>query len=213
MKVLKSISLIILLPIMVSCNLDIGEPDKDPEPIYKIRILEKGSFLPVSGAVVTLLKCTKKDIQFGCVSFGPAKTLTTNAQGIVEYTRSLDIEAVEASHPDYWETFQRSYDGDIFLSPNAWVEVHLEKTGTYSTESYFHLVAQKECFSWTCMRTYFNKEMGLPVDTTFVFRVEGAEKIIVNWEVISPSEGVLKSGNIDPFMLNRFDTLSLNIQY
>ena len=212
MKVLKSISLIILLPIMVSCNLDIGEPDKDPEPIYKIRILEKGSFLPVSGALVTLLKCTKKDIQFGCVSFGPAKTLTTNAQGIVEYTRSLDIEAVEASHPDYWETFQRSNYGDIFLSPNAWVEVHLEKNNTYSADSYVNIKAGKDCYSWTC-KWNFNQNIGLPADTTFVIRVEGTEKTTVFWEVISPPDGVVKSDFSEPFVLGKFDTLEMKIQY
>jgi hypothetical protein len=212
MKVLKSISLIILLPIMVSCNLDIGEPDKDPEPIYKIRILEKGTFLPVSGALVTLLKCIKKDIQFGCVSFGPARTLTKNAQGIVEYTRSLDIEAVEASHPDYWETFQRSYVGDIFLSPNAWVKIHLERINTHSADSYINIKAGKDCYSWTC-RWNFNQNIGLPADTTFVIRVEGTEKTTVFWEVISPTDGVVKSDVSEPFVLSKFDTLGMNIQY
>lgn len=56
--------------------------------------------------------------------------------------------------------------------------------------------------------------MGLPADTTFVIRVEATEKTTVHWRVRTPpSYNAVKSDATQPFVLGKFDTLSMKIQY
>lgn len=209
---------VFLLLTFVRCNVESPEPNPPVPPVVqekiKITVLEKDTKKPVSGVMVSLLRCSKSDFEFGCTGYAIAATLMTNPQGEIEYYPISGIVAMQTSHPDYWAAYEKGASGELLISPNGYVMIHLEKTGTYSLESYAIIEARGDCFSFECPYPYTSLDLGLPMDTTFVFKVKAAEKTSIYWRVLAPpSYYPIKSGSSQPFVVDRFDTLSMNIQY
>jgi 5-hydroxyisourate hydrolase-like protein (transthyretin family) len=214
MKTNNRTSLIVMLLILVGCSVESPDPNQDVQQKVKITVLEKDTRKPVPGTSVDLLKCSKYDFIYGCTKYERVRTFTTNSQGEIEYERINNTEAMQASHADYWETFQKGDYGEILLTPNAWVKIQMDKTGTYSYGSYVVVEAKRECYSLDCSFPDFNKNIGLPADTTFVIRVRATEKTTIHWSVMTPpSLSVVKSDATQPFLVDKFDTLRMKIQY
>lgn len=209
---------VFLLLTFVGCNEESPEPNpKRPPGVQekiKITVLEKDTRKPVSEVLVSLYRCSKVDYEFGCTGYAVATMLLTNSQGEIEYYPISDIVGMRTSHPDYWSTYGMGSSGELLISPNAYMIINLKKTGTYSPESYVILEAKGDCFGLECSYPYTSLNLGLPMDTTFVFKVKGAEKTSISWRVLAPpSYFPIKSGSSQPFVVDRFDTLSMNIQY
>ncbi|MFD2203231.1 hypothetical protein [Shivajiella indica] len=213
MKIINWVLLIILSLAFFGCEDDSPEPDI-PQKL-KITTLEKVSRIPVPDATISLYKCSNFDAVFGCTKYQVVKTLKTNVNGEVEYSPINGVEAMEASHPDYWDNFNKAYYGEILLSPNSWVKLQLQKIGDYNPGSYVHLQVTRECNNCGMLpyKINFNENIGLPADTTFVIKVEGTENTTIFWEVISPPAGVVNADASEPFVVSKFDTLSMKIQY
>lgn len=132
----------------------------------------------------------------------------------MRYERINEVEAMKTYHPDYWDKFQKGSNGEILLSPNAWVNIKLEKIEDYIEGTFFLIEATRDnIHSGYGPVVNFSANLGLPADTTFVIRVEGTEKITIQWKVISPPYEVIKSDFSEPFVLSKFDTLEMKIQY
>ena len=217
MKIINCVSLFIVSVTLYNCSKKSTEQNNAES--LKIIALEKVTRKPILGAAVDLLKCTKYDIQFGCMRYESIRTFSTDSQGEIRYTLINEVEAMEAAHPDYWKTFQKGSSGEILLSPNAWVKVQLEKTGTYDAGSYVNIVVTRECHNCGGFNFYLNydKRVGLPADTTFIVTIEATEKTTVYWNVITPTPAipynVVKSGSSQPFVLGKFDTIGVKFQY
>lgn len=215
MKIINWVSLFVILLILSNCSVESPDPNQDIQQKVKITVLEKDTRKPVSGARVELLTCSKYDFEFGCTKYEGVRTFTTNSQGEIEYERINNAEAMRVSHPDYWERFQKIDYGEILLTPNAWVKIQMEKTGTYSDENYVYLEVTRECFNcgFGTVKWNFIENIGLPADTTLVIRVEATEKTTVSWRVMMPPSTIVKSDATQPFVVGKFDTLRMKIQY
>lgn len=202
---------------MYSCSK--GKTTQPEEKEEKIIVLEKGSSKPISGATIALLKCNRYDVQFGCIEYATITTRITDSKGEIIYSGIKDVEAIGVSHSDYWEAFKKITAGSVLLSPYAWVQVHINRAGSYNSGDYVHVTATRECNNCGVNNFFMNYEenIGLPADTTFNVKVEATENTQVNWQLISPTPNVpfniIKSGSSQPFVLNKSDTIRLNFQY
>lgn len=216
MKLLIATSFSILLLIIIGCK---KKTAATSEQTLSTLVLERNTRKPISGASVELLKCAKYDVQFGCMNYEMVKTFSSNSQGEIKYTLLKDMEAMQATHPDYWRNFIKNITGEILLTPIAYVNIALKKTANYSNENYINLQVTRDCNNCGSGNFFmsYNKNLGLPTDTSFTIKVESIEKNTILWELIFPTpsipNNVVKSGSSQPFILNKSDTLFFSILY
>jgi hypothetical protein len=206
---------ILLLFTMQQCNKKV---EQQPAPVDRFLVLEKGTRKPITGATIDLMRCSRYDIQFGCTGYtSPVATLTTNDKGEASVS-AKSIDAVEIQHTDYWKWFfkQRS-SGEFLLSPNAWVKVHIRQINANPALIKAGITVTRDCNDCGVYRFYenFGESIVLPTDTTFAIRMEATENTTVQWTIYTetPAHQVIKSGKVEPFRLNRNDTLHLSIEY
>lgn len=187
-----------------------------PAPSNTITVLEKGSRKPVAGAAVRVLRCSHYDPFWGCLGFEPVLNLTSDADGRATLTSANKPDAVEVEHPDYWGKLKEDASMEFLLSPNAWVQVHMKRTGSYPAGSTVNVSAARACNDCGLVNFFLNyyQDIGLPADTTFTIRVEAVETITVSWFVNDPvTSSNNRSGEAQPFRLNKFDTLRIAFNY
>ncbi|HET7899279.1 MAG TPA: hypothetical protein VFL47_16445 [Flavisolibacter sp.] len=179
-------------------------------------MLEKGTRKPIAGAAVQLLRCSHADPFFGCLGYDPLLNLSTDAEGRATLPSGVKADAVKVRHPDYWEKLKEDASTEFLLSPNAWVQIHMKRTGNYSPGSTVNLSAARACNDCGITNFFLNyyQDLGLPADTTFTICVEATETISVSWFVNDPvTPANNRSGAAQPFRLNKFDTLKMAFNY
>jgi hypothetical protein len=100
----------------------------------QVRVLEVKSNRPVAGVTISLQKCIKYSIDWGCIDFADILNTSTDRDGVYQYDNRLKVSRVSVSHPNYWSwTFDYSA-ATLLIIPYAFIKLHLKNIGnTYSS--------------------------------------------------------------------------------
>lgn len=165
-----------------------------------LKVLEKSTHSPISGATVYFQKCSNYDNVFGCVSYSVVKYAFTNNDGVASIQSSVPIESIEVKKTSYWDYFNKNVT-DVELVPKGVIELSVKKENSYnSTDKLYVGLSLDDSHS-----------IGLPSDTTIYLDGYGNMDNIVNWYINTPNSGL--SGSSPSFHINGFDTARVTIKY
>ena len=192
---------------------------------HTIKVLEYKTAMPVEGAdVMTYYEHSNyMSSIFNKMAFG-----NTDAQGAFSFD-PLNINVITASHPKYWYTGVNGIE-DIMMIPKATLQLHIVKTGIYDDHTRFELQTKTtelltDPFSQIYLGSYslgidFWQREGiavsyLPADTTIYMSGMGNCNNYISWDVFTGLDikTYVKTGETSPQFVNRFDTVSVNINY
>jgi hypothetical protein len=110
-----------------------------------LEVVELNPNKPVSGAAVTLYKCTSYDNIFGCRQVGVFSVSTTNSSGVakissIDYSRA--DEGIKISKTGYWT--QDGYSGKNELCPEGWINLNIKRNSSYPDSLFFILFNVEE---------------------------------------------------------------------
>ena len=187
--------LIFGLIIFAGCEIEV-KPD-----LTSIEVVESITNLPVSDATLSLFKCN-----FGC-PFGANVLFTdvTDANGIckVPSENFNDIESgMNVVKPKYWP-FEVQKSTIVFLEPEGWVQLRIQKGGNYPVGSKLLLVMNNQSGSRPDLTEY-----NVAVDSLILIKGYGNQQNKIEWQVVDGGFTLVNYGTLDGLQIPRFDTLN-----
>lgn len=204
---------ILLFALLASgCKIDIeSEPQQEEELTLTVQAVELESNNPIPGVTMALKKCTKPDLEFGCLAHATVKTMTTNDAGKITYSNKLMVEEIEAQHPKYWGIVASG--STIVMTPLATVKAHVKRIHAYPETTNLSIAAgTADCRGVYCYKYTDYIKIGLPADTVIYLNAFGNLDNQVSWYTTETrkDDSLLETNR---FRINRFDTVSITISY
>ncbi|MFT4019639.1 MAG: hypothetical protein QM668_21930 [Agriterribacter sp.] len=215
---LKSMPVLIVMSML---NNSCKKSGNVPEVHYKtLKVLEKKTNLPVAGATVKIYKAI--DIGYGVFREGTILgTLTTDKDGKFKFDSELGVNYAIATHNKYWAGSSGGSDmfgsypfGNIYLAPVGYTKIHLKKINTHLSGLLLTVKVSED------PSPPFDPGSGLsfnqPADTTILMMSYGNTNYIINWYFIDGLGNTVATetgGQIPGYYVNRFDTVSVEINY
>lgn len=206
---------ILAIVIMSLLNAACKKLDFKPEVTYTtLKVLELGTNLPVAGAEVKIYECNSGF--GGCADLIMRKTVTTDKDGNFQFDSQLHAYLAVASQSKYWTG---SSGGDnlwggqepvtnIFLTPVAYTTIHMKEVNPHPVGMLITInVAPDSSFIFGSAAY-----VKLPADTTFTLESYGNRNNVVTWN-FTDSMGTYAGGQLPVHYINRFDTVSVEINY
>lgn len=183
---------------------------------YLMVVKEYKTNIPLAGVRISLYRCSKYDNVFGCQAKSVFATRSTDQNGEYNFTQSELNQANEGmilSKSQYWD-LAGGGQGDVFMEPEAMVNLTLRTSKSYPDTSIFELKTTGELGNASF------KTFRAPKDSSFNYRLFGNETNTINWVVYTKElrcyqyciRDTLAHGSLT---LNpqRFETLNTSIDY
>lgn len=204
---------ILLVVMLISCS---KSKEKGTGQIPdQIEVLEYKTNIPLASVQIDLYHCSNYDAVFGCLAKQIFSTEFTDNTG--KYTfKSGELnradEGIVLHKATYWDTNGGS--GTIFMSPEAWIDLHLTRQNNYPDTSLFRFIVTGE-YGRVNLITFQS-----PADTVVKVRAFGNETNTIDWQVIVKDRACYQYCIIDTLAkgvltqhLDKFGTASLSISY
>ena len=193
--------------------------DTPPVTYTTLKVLEYKTNFPIAGAEVKIYECTKQGFG-GCADLSLRKTVTTDKDGNFRFDARLHAYVVDASESRYWTggTGGEDFGGNalpvtnIFLTPVAYTKIHIREINPHPTGIFMALRLVPDSSLLLPFPVVFNG----PTDTTFVLESFGNRKNLVYWyftDAMGNEDSTQNRGQLPSYYINRFDTVSLKINY
>jgi hypothetical protein len=208
----SAILLFCAIAVLCSCKKLGSAPEEDT---YRMVVKEYKTNIPLARVKINLYKCSRYDNIFGCQAISVFATRFTNEDGHYDFTQSelnQSNEGIVLSKSQYWDV--SGGQGDVFMEPEALVNIVLKAIKSYPDTSFFELGIVSELGNGS------SKTFRSPKDSTFTFRIFGNEKNTINWVVYARDlscklyceRDTLATGNLI-LSPKKFETLNTSINY
>lgn len=115
--------------------------EKNTGSTYLMIVKEAKTNTPIPGVTIQLFKCSRYDDVFGCRSRALFATHVTDEKGEYRFDGELNAanEGVILKKSGYWDG--SGGEGERFIVPLAWVDIHLTTQTDYPDTSSFQISA------------------------------------------------------------------------
>ncbi len=182
---------------------------------YQMEVLEYKTNIPLPSVKIELYRCSDYDNIFGCQEKQIFATRFTDNSGRYSFTQSelnTSNQGIILHKANYWNA--GGGQGKIYMSPEAWIDIHLIRQNKYPDTSLFRFgimgesgIGQSYTFS-------------APIDTVLKVREVGNEVNTLNWEVIVKDKACYQYCIIETLAQgvltqnpDKFGTTSLTLTY
>ena len=170
---------IFILIMLASCSKSKDKEVTTNNP-QQIEVLEYKTNIPLASVQIDLYRCSNYDNEFGCQGKQIFATGITDNNGKYTFKAGELNKATEGiilHKASYWNT--NGGTGKVYMSPEAWINIHLTRQNNYPDTSLFHIMVAGEAGIGEL--TSFN----LPVDSIVKVRAVGNEANTLSWQVIT----------------------------
>lgn len=212
MKTHHIIPILFSILFITSCTKSIDRDEVERQ--YEFEVLEYKTDMPIAGARIDLLMCTKYDAVFGCRSTGILSSKLTDTKGLCSITASEYDKAdkgIKISRGGYWTEDGRS--GKNYLVPEALLSLHVKKQNNYPDTSYMAIsISGPFGISFLSFKA--------PSDSIITIKAFGNENNNTRWSVFTRSpecfafctSDTLSKGNFSK-PLGKMETGSFTLNY
>ncbi len=213
MKGLK-LSKILFLMLFISCSKS-KENEMTAEETYQMEVSEYKTNIPLASVQTDLYRCSDYDNIFGCKAKQIFATRFTDNNGRYSLTQNelnSSNQEIVLHKAKYWNA--EGGPGKIYMSPEAWIDLHLIRQNNYPNTSLFRFKIMGES---GIGKSY---TFSSPIDTVLKVRAVGNELNTLTWEVIIKDKACYQYCIIDTLAQGvltqnpeKFVTSSLTLSY